>query len=42
LLKQADRYQTTRIDYHEGLKYPRLERIEGTPDGLEAIFRPLP
>jgi predicted metalloprotease with PDZ domain len=42
LLRQAERYQTTRIDYYEGLKYPRLERIEGTPDRLEAIFRPLP
>jgi predicted metalloprotease with PDZ domain len=42
LLRQADRYQTTRIDYHEGLKYPRLERIDGTPDRLEAIFRPRP
>lgn len=42
LLKQADRYQTVRIDYTEGLKYPRLARIEGTPDRLEAIFRPLP
>ena len=42
LLKQAERYQTTRIDYDEGLKYPRLERIEGTPDRLEAIFRARP
>ncbi len=42
LLRQADRYQTTRIDYRGGLKYPRLERIEGTPDRLEAIFRPRP
>lgn len=42
LLKQAEHYQTTRIDYQEGLKYPRLERIDGTPDRLEAIFRPLP
>ncbi len=42
LLRQADRYQTTRIDYQEGLKYPRLERIEGTPDRLESIFRPVP
>lgn len=40
LLRQADRYQTTRIDYQEGLKYPRLERIEGTPDRLDEIFRP--
>jgi predicted metalloprotease with PDZ domain len=42
LLKQAERYQSTRIDYYEGLKYPRLERIDGTPDRLEAIFRPRP
>ena len=42
LLRQAERYQTTRIDYFEGLKYPRLERIDGAPDRLEAIFRPLP
>ncbi len=42
LLRQADRYQTARIDYQGGLKYPRLERIDGTPDRLEAIFRPLP
>jgi predicted metalloprotease with PDZ domain len=42
LLRQAERYQTTHIDYQEGLKYPRLERIDGTPDRLESIFRPLP
>jgi predicted metalloprotease with PDZ domain len=42
LLRQAERYQTTRIDYQDGLKYPSLERIEGTPDRLESIFRPLP
>ncbi len=41
LLRQADRYQTTRIDYQGGLKYPKLERIEGTPDRLESIFRSL-
>jgi predicted metalloprotease with PDZ domain len=41
LLRQADRYQTTRIDYQGGLKYPRLERIEGAPDRLESIFKPL-
>jgi predicted metalloprotease with PDZ domain len=42
LLRQAERYQTTRIDYYDGLKYPRLERIDGTLDRLEGIFRPLP
>jgi hypothetical protein len=27
--------------YHDGLKYPHLVRIEGTPDRLAAIFQPL-
>jgi predicted metalloprotease with PDZ domain len=41
LVKQADRFITTRFDYHEGLKYPRLERIAGTPDRLAKIFQSL-
>jgi predicted metalloprotease with PDZ domain len=41
LVKKDDRFKTVRIDYHEGLKYPRLERIEGTPDRLAEIFKPL-
>ncbi len=42
LFKKDDRYRTEHIDYHEGLKYPNLERIEGTPNRLDAIFQPLP
>jgi len=41
LLRKDDRYVTERIDYHDGLKYPHLVRIEGTPDRLAAIFQPL-
>ncbi|MET3107322.1 putative metalloprotease with PDZ domain [Oxalobacteraceae bacterium GrIS 1.18] len=41
LLKKDDRYRTVRIDYHEGLKYPHLVRIEGTPDRLSAILKPM-
>jgi len=41
LVKKGDLYQTYALDYHEGLKYPRLERIEGTPDRLDAILQPL-
>jgi predicted metalloprotease with PDZ domain len=41
LFKKDDRFRTERIDYHDGLKYPHLQRIEGTPDRLEAIFKPL-
>lgn len=38
LMKSGDDYTTVPIDYHEGLRYPRLERIEGTPDRLSEIF----
>ncbi len=29
------------IDYHDGLRYPRLERIPGTPDRLGDILSPM-
>lgn len=38
LLKSGDRFRTVAIPYHDGLRYPRLERIEGTPDRLGAIL----
>ncbi|MYM73146.1 peptidase M61 [Duganella sp. FT134W] len=41
LVKKGSLYQTVSLDYHGGLKYPRLERIEGTPDRLDAILQPL-
>ena len=36
LVKSGDTYRTFRIDYRDGLKYPHLERINGTPDRLTA------
>ena len=38
LIKDGERYRTVKIDYHGGLKYPRLERIEGTPARLDDIY----
>ena len=38
LVKTGDLYRTFRIDYRDGLKYPHLERIAGTPDRLTAIL----
>jgi predicted metalloprotease with PDZ domain len=38
MVKEFDRYRTVGIDYHGGLRYPHLERIEGKPDRLSAIF----
>src|SRR5262249_46110576 len=38
LVKNGDRYRTVRFDYHDGLRYPRLERIAGSPARLDDIF----
>ena len=40
LVKDGDLYRTVRVDYREGLKYPHLERIAGTPDRLSSILEP--
>lgn len=40
LVKNGDRYRTLAIGYHDGLRYPRLERIVGAPDRLGAILSP--
>ncbi|HET8898439.1 MAG TPA: peptidase M61, partial [Rhodanobacteraceae bacterium] len=39
LLQYQGQLQTVAVDYHDGLKYPHLERIEGTPDYLSQIIR---
>ena len=38
MVKNGDRYRTVKIDYHEGLKYPHLERNEAIPARLDAIL----
>ena len=40
LLKNGSRFRTVEMAYHDGLRYPRLVRVEGTPDRLEAIYAP--
>ncbi len=40
LIKSGDRFRTVLIDWHGGLRYPRLERIPGTPALLDAILKP--
>ncbi len=37
LLKYQDEYKTIPVDYHGGLQYPHLQRIDGTPDYLSQI-----
>lgn len=42
LIVQADSYvHMAQIDYHDGERFPALERVEGTPDYLDDISRPL-
>lgn len=38
MVKEFDRYRTVSLDYHDGLRYPHLERIQGKPDRLTAIL----
>jgi predicted metalloprotease with PDZ domain len=33
-------FQTLSLDYHDGIRYPHLERIAGTPDMLASIVAP--
>ncbi|MGZ9099278.1 MAG: M61 family metallopeptidase [Brevundimonas sp.] len=40
IVKNGDRIRTIRFDYHDGLRYPRLERVEGAPDRLGDILAP--
>jgi len=41
LLKHNDEFLTLLVDYHGGLRYPHLERVESTPDRLDAILAPV-
>jgi predicted metalloprotease with PDZ domain len=38
LIKSGDRYRTITMDYHAGLRYPRLERVANVPDRLGDIL----
>ena len=41
LVKNQDFYQIYSVDYHGGLQYPHLRRIETRPDYLDQIISPL-
>ncbi len=41
LVENGDYYQTSRLDYHGGEKYPVLERDAAKPDLLDEIIKPL-
>jgi predicted metalloprotease with PDZ domain len=39
LIENEDFFQTYRVDYHGGERYPHLERISGKPDLLSEIAK---
>jgi predicted metalloprotease with PDZ domain len=40
LVKNADRFRTVALDYHDGLRYPHLERDSSAPARLDQILTP--
>ena len=40
IIKTGDRFMVANLDYHDGLRYPSLERIANTPAYLDDIFSP--
>ncbi len=34
-------YKTVKLEYHDGLRFPHLERVDGTPDYLGEILTPM-
>ena len=41
LLRREKELITVNLDYHGGLRYPHLQRVESTPDLLDTILAPL-
>ena len=39
LVKNFNQYRTLHVDYHGGLQYPHLVRIDGTPDRLAELLK---
>jgi predicted metalloprotease with PDZ domain len=42
LVKEQNLYRTVAVDYHDGLRYPHLAPIAGTPPRLDDILRARP
>jgi predicted metalloprotease with PDZ domain len=40
LVKDFDHFRTIAVDYHDGLRYPHLQRIDDKPDLLSQILAP--
>ncbi len=40
LLKREDRFQSVAVDYHDGLRWPWLERVGTVQTGIDRLFAP--
>jgi predicted metalloprotease with PDZ domain len=40
IVQNGNTFSTVQLSCHSGLRYPRLERIENTPDRLAEITKP--
>ena len=38
--RDGKQYKTIPLPYYDGMRYPSLQRVEGTPDRLDDIFAP--
>lgn len=41
IVTNTDEFSVMHLNYHDGEKYPRLERVNGQPDVLDQIIQPL-
>ena len=42
LIKDGELFRTVALDYHDGLRYPRLEKVGTGPSTLDGLLAPLP
>lgn len=40
LIKSGDLYRTATLDWHGGLRYPKLEKVGKGPGTLDALLAP--
>jgi len=41
IVRKGDSVVNVDLNYHDGLRYPHLQRVDGTPDRLDAILAPV-
>jgi len=41
IVSTDNEFRTVSLNYHDGEKYPQLERVQGTSDLLDEILKPL-